>query len=82
MSIASPFGSERTPSAVDVQALRTAAVRPIETVAFWAAVFVPLVYPALMIGGIEGRELSFLVAALALNAAALVVGRDHNRDAA
>lgn len=78
MSIASPFGSDRATSIVDVQTLRTLALRPIETVAFWAAVLVPLAYPALMYGGLDGEELFLLLGALALNAAALVVGRGHN----
>lgn len=82
MSIASPFGFDRSASIVDVQTLRTIALRPIETAAFWAAVLVPLVYPVLMYGGLEGQELSLLLGTLALNAAALFVGRDHNRDRA
>lgn len=80
MSIASPFGSKRAPSTVDVQRLRTLAARPVETAAFWAAVSIPLAYPALMYGGLDGRELALLLVALAVNAAALVVGRDYNRD--
>ncbi|SFS12262.1 hypothetical protein SAMN05216559_4054 [Halomicrobium zhouii] len=82
MSIASPFGFDRSASTVDVQTLRTIALRPIETVAFWAAVLIPLVYPALMYGGLDGQELFFLLGALALNAAALFLGRDYNRDQA
>lgn len=78
MSIASPFGSDRATSNVDVQRLRTLAVRPIETAAFWAAVLIPLAYPALMLGGLDGQELPLLLGVLALNAAALVLGRDHN----
>lgn len=78
MSIASPFGSDRATSTVDVQTLRTLAVRPVETAAFWAAVLIPLAYPALMYGGLDGQELPLLLVALVLNAAALVVGRDHN----
>ena len=80
MSIASPFGPDRTPSTLDVQTLRTLATRPVETAAFWAAVLIPLAYPALMYGGIDGPELFLLLAVLAFNAAALVVGRDHNCD--
>ena len=82
MSIASPFDSTRAASIVDVQTLRTIAVRPIETAAFWAAILIPLAYPALMDGGLDGKELFLLLGALALNAAALVLGRDHNRDGA
>jgi hypothetical protein len=82
MSIASPFGSDRAASAVDVQCLRTIAARPVEAVAFWVAVLVPLAYPALMVGGLDGQQLFLLLGALALNAAALFAGRDYNRDRA
>lgn len=80
MSIASPFGSDRATSIVDVQTLRTFAARPIEAAAFWAAVLIPLTYPALMYGGLDGQELFLLLGALAINAAALFVGRDYHRD--
>jgi len=63
MSIASPFGFDRSASTVDVQTLRTIALRPIETAAFWAAVLIPLVYPALMYGGLDGQELFVLLGA-------------------
>lgn len=82
MSIASPFGSDRATSTVDAQTLRTLAARPVEAVGFWAAVLIPLAYPALMIGGLEGPKLQLLLAVLALNATALFVGRDYNRDRA
>lgn len=82
MSIASPFSSDRATSIVDVQRLRSIAASPIEATAFWAAVLIPLVYPALMVGGLDGRQLSFLLGALVINAAALFVGRDYNRDRA
>ena len=80
MSIASPFGSNAAASIVDAQRLRTLAVRPVQTTAFWSAVLIPLSYPLLLYGGLNGQELSFLLAALAVNAAALVLGRNHNRD--
>ena len=82
MSIASPFGSTRTPSTVDVQTIRTLAARPVKAAAFWTAVLVPLAYPALLYGGLDGHELTLLLAVLAVNAAALVLGRDYNRDGA
>ena len=82
MSIASPFSSDRSPSTVNAQTLRTLATRPVEATGFWVAVLIPLAYPALLYGGLDGQQLTLLLAALALNAAALVAGRDHNRDAA
>lgn len=82
MPIASPSDSERALPVTDAQALRTVAVRPVRTAAFWAAVCIPATYPALMYGGLNGHELSLLVGLLAVNALALVVGKDHHPDAA
>lgn len=82
MSIVSPLGSDGAASPVDAQTLRTVAFRPVEAAGFWTAVLIPLAYPALLYGGVDGRELPLLLAALALNAAALVLGRNHNRDRA
>lgn len=80
MSIASPFDSDRSPSPIDVQTLRTLAARPVEATAFWAAVALPLAYPVLLYGGLDGQGLVLLLAVLATNAAALVLGRDYNRE--
>jgi len=78
MSIATPFDTD--PDAIDAQTLRTIAFRPIETAAFWTAVALPLAYPALMFGGLDGQELFLLVATVALHVAALGLGRGHGRD--
>ena len=78
MSIATPFDSE-TPS-VDAQSLKTLAFRPVETTAFWTAVALPLAYPALMFGGLDGQELFLLVATVAFHVAALGLGRGHGRE--
>jgi len=78
MSIARPFGSES--STFDAQSIRTLAFRPIETTAFWTAVALPIAYPALMFGGLDGQDLFLLVATLALHVAALGLGRGHGRD--
>lgn len=80
MSIASPLGSVRVPSAADAQTLRTLIVRPVEAAAFWAAILVPVAYPALLIGGLDGQQLTLLAALLVVNALALLLGRGHNRD--
>ena len=74
MSIASP-------SDIDVESLQALVFRPVETTAFWAAVALPLAYPALVIGGLDGREPFFLVATLVLHVVTLRLGRDHRRDA-
>jgi hypothetical protein len=81
MSIASPLRSIRPPSTVDVQALKGIAAQPVAATGFWTAVLIPLAYPVILAGGLSGQELSFLPALLALNAIALYLGRDHNRDA-
>lgn len=78
MSIATPFDSE-TPS-VDAQSIRTLAFRPIEATAFWTAVALPIAYPALLFGGLDGQGLVLLVATLALHVVALGLGRGHRRD--
>lgn len=79
MSIATPFDSDSV--ALDAQSIRTLAFRHVETAAFWAAVALPIVYPALMIGGLDGQELFLLVVTLALHVVALGIGRGHGRDA-
>jgi len=78
MSIASPFDTD--PSDIDVESLRALLFRPVETTAFWAAVALPIAYPALMIGGLDGRELFFLVATFVLHVVTLRLGRGHGRD--
>lgn len=80
MSIATPFGSDRSATGSIAQTLHTVARRPVEAAAFWTAVLLPLAYPWLMFGGLDGRELFLLLGALALNAATLVLGRGHKRD--
>jgi len=79
MSIATPFDSET--ATLDAQSIRTLAFRPIQASAFWAAVVLPIAYPALMFGGLDGQELFLLVATLALHVAALRLGQGHRRDA-
>lgn len=79
MSIATPFDDDA--ATLDAESIRTLAFRPIQATAFWAAVVLPLAYPALMIGGLDGQELFLLVATVALHVAALGLGRNHGRDA-
>lgn len=77
MSIASPFGIESPALDVDAQSLRTVAFRPVEMTAFWAAVALPLVYPLLMVGGIDGNEVVLLAVTVALHVTSLRLGRGH-----
>lgn len=80
MSIASPFGSESS-ALPDAQGLRTAALRPVQALAFWTAVLVPLAYPVLLYGGLDGQGLSTLAVAVLVNVLALLLGRGYNVDA-
>lgn len=79
MSGTNPLGSDRPALGIDVQSVQSLARRPIEATAFWLAVALPLAYPWLLYGGASGRELALLVALVACNALALVLGREHNR---
>ncbi|WP_225332874.1 hypothetical protein [Halomicrobium urmianum] len=63
-------------------ALRHLALHPVEAVAFWAAVLLPLAYLALLYGGLGARELLLLAAALVLRAATLALGRGYDCDRA
>jgi hypothetical protein len=59
----------------------TALRRPLQAVAFWVAILIPLSYPALLFGGMAASELLLLAALVAANAVALVLGREHRADA-
>lgn len=50
----------------------------VEAFGFWAAVFLPLTYPAVLISG-GGRFWIALVGLLAAHVLALVIGRGHGR---
>lgn len=55
--------------------------RPLEAIAFWAAVAMPFVYLPFLITGIETTsERTALVALIALHALALIVGRRYRAD--
>ena len=55
--------------------------RPIEAIAFWAAVAMPFVYLPLLITGIDTTSEGIaLVALIALHALALIVGRRYRAD--
>ncbi len=77
-----------TESAVEEAAPGTAAalwrlaLHPVEAAAFWAAILLPIAYPALLYGGLDGRGLLLLAAVLDLHAATLALGRGYERDRA
>lgn len=78
MSTASPLPNDRL--APTASALQRLIATPIKAAAFWTAIVTPLAYPALMVGGIAGNELSLLGLVLAVNVVALVLGRDYKAD--
>ncbi|QIO21140.1 hypothetical protein [Haloarcula sp. JP-L23] len=82
MSSASPFQSpsEALPDrSVD---FRTLAFRPIQFLGFWTAVLAPLAYPTVLLSGLDGQSLLFLLAGVFLaNVLGLVLGRDYRTDA-
>ncbi|MDS0294505.1 hypothetical protein [Halogeometricum luteum] len=53
---------------------------PVRFAAFWLAVALPLLYPPLLYGGVQGEQATLFGSLLALNAAALVVGHGHGSD--
>lgn len=57
-----------------------ALIRPIEAVAFWAAIVLPFLYIPLLFYGLEtAGELTVFFALLGLNIVAIVLGNRYNR---
>ncbi|KAB1196229.1 MULTISPECIES: hypothetical protein [Haloferax] len=56
------------------------AFEPLETVAFWSAVALPLAYLPMLANGLTASNLPLFVGLLALHATALVLGRGHGQD--
>ncbi|WP_416839737.1 hypothetical protein [Haloferax sp. DFSO52] len=56
------------------------AFQPLETVAFWAAVALPIAYLPMLAHGLTSANLPLFVGLLALHAAALVLGRGHRQN--
>ena len=83
-----PFGSERVRRLRDAVASPPATVPkpvaylavPVRFVAFWIAVALPFLYLPLLAGGLRGSEPTVLVALLAVNLGALVIGHGHRAD--
>lgn len=56
------------------------AFAPLETVAFWSAVALPLEYLPILANGLGSADVPLFVGLLALHATALVLGRGHGQD--
>ncbi|KTG30885.1 hypothetical protein AUR66_05770 [Haloferax profundi] len=56
------------------------AYQPIEAVAFWSAVALPIAYLPLLANGLTSADVPLFVGLLALHATALVLGRGHAQD--
>ncbi|WP_191965449.1 MULTISPECIES: hypothetical protein [Haloferax] len=56
------------------------AFEPLETVAFWSAVALPIAYLPLLANGLSSADVPLFVGLLALHAAALVLGRGHGQN--
>lgn len=74
------------PSTTDSIALEFAsavgrlAYQPIETLAFWSAVALPIAYLPLLANGLGSSDVPLFVGLLALHATALVLGRGHGEN--
>ncbi|MFB6196591.1 MAG: hypothetical protein ABEI80_10500 [Haloplanus sp.] len=52
---------------------------PLRFIAFWVAVALPFLYLPLLVGGLQGEQLTVFATLLAINATALVLGHEHGR---
>lgn len=73
MSIPAPT---RLASGARLAGLMTGTVK---AAAFWAAVVIPMAYPVLLYGGLDGTTGVAFVCLLFANVVALALGHDHNR---
>ena len=70
------FQTNRTLPSID--SLRASLVEPVQAVAFWTAIGLPLVYVPMLATGTGWQNPIALLALLLLNVAAFVVGHEHN----
>jgi len=54
-------------------------VAPLRFLAFWAAVALPFLYLPLLVGGLDGQQVTVFVALLLANAVALVIGHEYRQ---
>jgi membrane protein required for beta-lactamase induction len=50
---------------------------PVRRVAFWAAIALPMAYLPLLVGGLQGIEITLFLALLALNVVAVTIGHGY-----
>jgi hypothetical protein len=62
-----------------IETVRSALVEPVRAAAFWTAITLPLVYVPMLATGAIGEHPVALLALIALNAVAFVVGHEHNQ---
>jgi len=62
-----------------VQLSLAVVVAPLRFLSFWAAVALPFLYLPLLVGGLDGQQITVFVALLLVNAVALVVGHEYRR---
>lgn len=61
-----------------IDSVRSSLVEPVQAIAFWAAIGLPLVYVPMLATGAVWQNPIALLALLMLNIAAFVVGHEHN----
>ena len=54
-------------------------VAPLRFLAFWVAVALPFLYLPLLVGGLQGQQLTVFVGLLLANVVALVVGHEYRQ---
>lgn len=61
-----------------IESVRANLVEPVQAIAFWTAIGLPLVYLPMLATGAVWQNPMALLALLLLNVAAFVVGHEHN----
>lgn len=74
-------GSSNDSANPTVDKLRVA-FKPMQFVAFWAAILLPLVYLPMLYGGLNGHQQATFVALLGANLLSFVVGHGHKKEKA
>jgi hypothetical protein len=62
-----------------VRLSRAVVVAPLRFLAFWTAVTLPFLYLPLLVGGLDGQQVTVFLALLAVNAVTLVLGHEYGK---